>query len=199
MKLVPHPEYERILRVVRRLRSPARRWTGKIFRCVTPSYANEEDLLSGVGAQSAGGRWNPLGAFPVVYGSLTPETALAEVLERFRTDGIPVDQAMPRVLVAISVRLGTLLDLTRGDVRQRIRVSRDRIVGTRWSREQHAGREAITQAIGRAAYDGGLEAVIAPSSSDRGGSNLAIFADNLGPSCRLEVAHAEAMTLGPAP
>ena len=198
MKFVPHPEYERILRVVRRLGSPARGWSGEVFRCTSPKYAKEEDLMSGAGAEYYGGRWNPPGSFPVVYGSLSPETALGEVLEPFRVAGIPVHQAMPRVLVAISVRLRILLELTRGDIRQRIRVSRDRIVGTRWSREQNACREAITQAIGRAAYDGGLEAVIAPSSCDPGGSNLAIFVDNLGPGCGLEVARAEAMTLGGA-
>lgn len=118
----------------------ARPWSGVVFRSAGPRYANEADLLTGAGSPLRGARRTPRGGFPTVYASLDPETALAESLAHCRYFGIPLEEAMPRVFVAIRVELRRVLDLQDGRVRRVLRVSRRRIVGADWRTEQEQGR-----------------------------------------------------------
>ena len=153
-------------------------FTGTVYRSSTPKYATETDLLTGEGSRRSGGRWNPIG-LAVVYVSLTPETALAETLAHNRYYSIPVQDAMPRTFVAISAKLQAVLDLRVGTTRQRLQVSLERILTVDWRKEVSAGREPITQALGRAASDVGLEGLIVPSAADPNGHNLLVFLKNL--------------------
>jgi hypothetical protein len=50
-----------------------------------------------------------------------------------------------------------------------------------WQAHQDAGREAVTQAIGRAACAAGFDGILSPSARRKGGVNLTMFPDNLGP------------------
>jgi len=86
-------------------------WTGEVFRAAAPEWATVEHLLSGLGGILAAGRWNALGAFRVIYASLTPEGAIAEALARARHRRIADSSAMPLVLSALRVRLTAVLDL----------------------------------------------------------------------------------------
>jgi RES domain-containing protein len=88
-------------------------------------------------------------SFPTVYASLDPHTALEEVLAHYRHYGIPIESAMPRVTVAVRVELAGVLELTDGANRSAIRVSSSRMLREPWREEQAAGREALTQALGR--------------------------------------------------
>ena len=47
-----------------------------------------------------------------------------------------------------------------------------------WREEQNIGREALTQAIGRLAYDLDIQALLVPSAARRSGSNLIVFPAN---------------------
>src|SRR5436309_5111835 len=96
VKLAPHPEAPRLARAMARCLPLAGSWSGVIYRSATPHYATETDLLSGKGSQVEGARWTPRGGFATVYGSLDPETALAESLAYHRHFDIPVEEAMPR-------------------------------------------------------------------------------------------------------
>ncbi len=187
MTVEPHPEFDRLLRGMVRCASLAGPWRGVAFRAVTPRYASSGDVLSGRGSQQHGGRWNAPGTFPAIYGSLTPETAMAEVLSSFRSFNIPTHRALPRTFLAIDVRLRRVLDLTRGIVRRHLRVSRRRMVEEEWRRIQNRGREALTQAIGRAAHGAGLEALHVPCAALADGSNLVIFPENLATTSRVAV------------
>ena len=131
--------------------------------------------------QSAGARWNPPRCFPTIYTSIDPHTALDEVLAHFRHYAIPIESAMPRVTVAVRVELARVLDLTDGTTRSALRVSERRMLGEPSREEQAAGREALTQAMGRLAHELGWEALVVPSAARRGGVNLIIFPDNLAP------------------
>jgi RES domain-containing protein len=57
-------------------------------------------ILSGVGAQLYGGRWNPVGV-PLVYTSSSPELALLESL--VHTEGTPWADLPPLVLVELEI------------------------------------------------------------------------------------------------
>ncbi|HVC94821.1 MAG TPA: RES family NAD+ phosphorylase [Pirellulales bacterium] len=163
-----------------------------VYRSSTPKYANENDLLTGEGSRRNGGRWNPIG-IAAVYASLFPETAMAETLAHYRYYGIPLQGAMPRTFIAIAVNLQAILDLRDGTVRRHLQVSLDRILTVDWRKEVHAGRVPITQAIGCAASQVGLEGLIAPSAADPKGHNLLVFPANLKQGSELRVLNANSL------
>jgi filamentous hemagglutinin len=162
-------------------------WSGVVYRSASPRYANKGDLLTGVGSKTAGARWNPPKSFPTIYASLDPHTALDEILAHFRYYKIPIESAMPRVTVSVRVRLGTVLDLTDGRTRSRLRVSERRMLDEPWREEQKLGREALTQALGRLAHELGWEGLLVPSAAMKGGTNLIVFPANLSRRSSLEI------------
>ena len=180
-----HPDFPRFARAIARI--PPRTWEGVAFRSVSPAYAGARDLLSGEGVRRHGGRWNAAGSFAAVYASLSPETAVAEALAHARHYGIPDAEALPRVLVALDASVAALVDLTEARARRILRVSRRRLRGEPWRRAADAGREALTQAIGRAAFEGGLEGLLVPSAASRTGVNIVVFPERLRPGSRLAV------------
>jgi RES domain-containing protein len=184
---MPHPESDRLRQAIERCASRAVRWSGVVYRSASPRYANRDDLLTGVGSRTAGGRWNPPKSFPTVYSSLDPHTALDEVLSHFRYYGFPIESAMPRVTVSVRVRLVRVLDFTDGKTRSALRVSVRRMLDEPWWEEQKAGREALTQALGRIGHELGWEAFRVPSAARRGGVNLIIFPANLSRRSSLEI------------
>lgn len=163
-----------------------------VYRSSTPKYANETDLLTGEGSRRNGGRWNPIG-IAAIYASLTPVTAMTETLAHNRYFGIPLHDAMPRTFVAIEANLQSVLDLRDGTVRQRLQVSLDRIMIVDWRKEVRAGREPLTQAIGRAATEVGLEGLVVPSAADAKGHNLLVFPANLIHGSELFVLNADSL------
>jgi filamentous hemagglutinin len=182
-----HPETDRLRHAIERCASRAIRWSGVVYRSASPRYANKDDLLTGVGSKRAGARWNPPRSFPTVYASLDPHTSLDEVLAHFRHYGIPIESAMPRVTVSVHVWLGRVLDLTDGPTRSALRVSAPRMLDEPWREKQAAGREALTQALGRLAHELGWEALLVPSAARPGGVNLILFAANLSGRSSLEI------------
>ncbi len=94
---------------------------------------------------------------------------------------------MPRITVSVSVRLARVLDLTDGKTRSALRVSERRILDEPLREEQNAGREALTQAVGRTRHELGWEAFLVPSAARRGGVNLIIFPTNLSRHSSLEI------------
>jgi RES domain-containing protein len=184
---MPHPESDRLRHALERCATRAVDWTGVVYRSASLRYANKDDLLTGVGSKTAGARWNPPKSFPTVYSSLDPHTALDEVLAHFRYYGFPIESAMPRVTVSVRVRLARVLDVTDGKTRSVLRVSERRILEETWREEQKAGREALTQALGRIGHELAWEAFLVPSAARRGGVNLIVFTANLSPRSSLEI------------
>lgn len=176
-----------------RLRPLAAPFAETVYRSSTPKYAHETDLLTGQGSGRNGGRWNAIG-IAAIYASLTPETAMSETLAHNRYYGIPLQDAMPRMFVAIATNLQTVLDLRDGAIRRRLQVSLDRILTMDWRKEVRAGREPITQAVGRAAAEVGLEGLLVPSAADAEGHNLIIFPTNLKYGGELRVLNAYSLS-----
>lgn len=177
-----HPDYERLLRGFERLRhEDAVAWHGVVYRSAAERYASSSDLLSGEGSRKHGGRWNPAGSFATVYGSSSPEVAMAETVHQYRYYGIEPWRMGRRLFTAIDVHVGLLVDLTSGRLRRRLRVSARRMREADWRRSLGTDDEAITQALGRAAFTAGIEALKVPSSAGVEGANFVVFPGNLGP------------------
>lgn len=151
---------------------------GVVYRSVVPKYATEHDVLTGEGAREHVGRWNPPGV-AVVYASLTPETAMAEALAQYRYFGLPLHAAMPRMFLAIEARLRRVVELTVGEIRQRLRVSADSMTNADWRKQVAAGVEPVSRRLGKAASEAGLEGLLVPSGAERNGVNLLVFPENL--------------------
>lgn len=174
-----HDESERIVRGVTRCLDLAMRWSGTIFRAAAIEFANRRDMLSGVGAKVYGARWTPRGDFPAVYGSFSPQTALLESLGTGSRYGIPPEQRMPLVMVAIDVGLERCLDITCGTIRRLLRVSQTRMLADDWGAMQERSQEALPQAIARISRSLGIQGLIVPSAQLRGERNLVVFADRV--------------------
>jgi filamentous hemagglutinin len=152
-----------------------------VYRSASVAYANRDDLLTGAGAKRAGARWNPPGSMATVYTSLGIATATAEALSHHHYFDLPLETALPRVLVSIRVNLGRVLNLTEQRVARALGVSRARLTGEDWRASNVRGEEALTQAIGRLAWQAEWEGLLVPSAQDPGGVNLIIFPGNLVP------------------
>ncbi len=170
-------DFASLIRRLGRLMPQAAAFKSKGFRSVTPRYATETDLLTGEGSQRFGGRWNPPG-LAAIYASLTPETALAETLAYARYYGLTAQAVMPRTFVAISFNLKRVLDLTDGDIRRRLAFSQQRIIETDWRAEMGEGNVPLTQLLGQAAAEIGLEGLLAPSAAEPSGQNIVAFPQN---------------------
>ena len=153
-------------------------FSGIVYRTASPRYASEKDMVSGLGAAFAGGRWNPKGT-AAVYCSLTPEAALAETFALQRYYSWPDYGALPRIIVALQVRLTGVLDLTNGEVRRRLLLSEKRLLETDWRAEVAKGCESLTQQVGAAAAALGFEAIRVLSATSERAPNLVVFPENL--------------------
>ncbi len=123
----------------------------------------------------------------VVYGSFTPQTALAETLAHAKYYSLPVQAAMPRTFVAIEFALELVLDLTDGRNRQALSISEKRLLRCDWRADVRHKNTPITQQVGTAAGNAGFEAIVVRSTADSVGKNLVLFVHNLGSSSRLKV------------
>ncbi len=180
--LSSHPEIDRLRQSLERCRELAVPWSGVAYRSASVPYANRDDLLTGAGARRAGARWNAPGTMLTNYLCLEPRTAVEESLAHHRYYGIPVEQALPRVLVAVQIQLQHVLDLTRQPVRRRLGLTRQQLLQENWRLSNSASQEALTQALGRLAYATiWWEGLLVPSAADPGGVNIVFFPGNVRP------------------
>jgi RES domain-containing protein len=112
---------------------------------------------------------------------MSPQTATAEALAHHRHFHLPVENALPRVLAAVQVVLHRVLDLTSAKARKTLRVSREKLLTKDWRAANADDDEALTQAIGRLAWEAEWEGLVVPSAADPDGTNLIIFPGNLTP------------------
>jgi RES domain-containing protein len=158
-------------------------YRGIAYRHVAPRW----NPLSGAGAQSYGGRWNPPDSFATIYLATTAQTAIAEferMAARSRRD--PAD-FLPRRLYRCRVNLAAVLDLRGDDARAAVSLS---------DGDLRADDLAPCRAVGEAAHYLGREAIIAPSATGRG-TVLAVFFDRLGPDSSLRVLDYETWSARP--
>lgn len=184
----PHPRFARFRTAV--TTAPRIRWSGDCYRFIRPKYDKTRALISGAGALRAGGRWNHMGVCTAVYLSLDPQAAIAEVMSHCDREGLPFAKGVQRNLRAIHVEVSEVLELTDPTVLASFGVSTADLVdiwGSPWEISQDRGDEALTQAIGRAAFTEGFEAILAPCAPDPTLRNLVVFNANLRPGSSLKV------------
>jgi len=172
--LTPHPSFNLYLEnIADRELLP---WNGIIFRSAAIAHSSADDLISGHGAELAGGRWNPPG-LRTVYGSLEPGLSVDESLGAIlRGYGLSPDDLHPRIVAAIEVKLEAvlILDPTKAIPRW---LDYDQMLKVDWRTENGGGRETTSQALGRAVASVG-EALITRSAV-RAGLNVALFPGSL--------------------
>lgn len=189
--MTPHPETDRLTRAMQRCLPLVAAWSGDVYRFSAPRWSTPSELLTGAGALRAGGRWHPMGRFRAVYASLDPRTALEESLAHARRFQLSIRTAMPKTLNAVAVRLHRVLDLTEGRTRQALVLSEKRILQEQWWLREATDEEALTQAVGRIAWELGLEALLVPSAANPGGQGLVYFPDHKAAHSTLEIINAD--------
>jgi RES domain-containing protein len=183
-----HPDFDRLLRNIATIKTLAVEMRLTVFRSCEPIFATKGDLLTGEGSREKGGRWNPPDSFATVYTSMSDATALEEAKANYRYYGLDPADALPRVLIAVDVKLLKVLDLTEDVVRKAIGVSATKMRRDDWRAYNRRGQESLTQALGRAAYEYGLEGLVVPACD--GGRNLAWFPGNFAASSKARIRNA---------
>jgi RES domain-containing protein len=192
----PFKRAQAIKGLVQAVAGKATAWKGTVYRAVGAEYANSRDLLSGEGTKRFGGRWTPPASFATVHASLDVNTAVSENLGMQGLYGVAVDARLPIVLVAIDVQLQQLLNLTHESVLAEMNLTRRRLLRGSWRNTMQKGYEALTQALGRCAFEEGLEGLLVPSAQARKGVNLVVFTENLQEGSALTIQNVEKL---PAP
>ena len=158
--------------------------TGTAFRAVNLRYV--ETPLSAVGSILTGGRYNPKGAFEVLYLAENATTTLLEVQFAASSGGhFQAEPKDPYVVFSIAFELQQLVDLHNLKSLADLGLSPEDLQQP-WRLKQARGEPVFTQEIGRALLELGYEGFKYPSATD-GTANLAVFPDNLKAGSCLEI------------
>jgi RES domain-containing protein len=171
----------------------AQPFDAELYRVAGPRHTTAAAIVSGMGAFLVGGRWNPVGEMRVVYLSSEPETATQEALEHFRYNRIPISHGLPKVIVAVHVKVERFLDLTDAAISASLPVAMPQLLAEDWRARLAKNLESASQAVGWAAFTAGFQGFKVPSKPDPKGTNVLVFPENLTRTCRLEVLNADAL------
>ena len=161
-----------------------RRYAGTAYRHQAAGW----NPLSGAGARSQGGRWNPPNSFATIYLALERRTAISEFNRMAARSGRRPQDFTPRRLYRFELRLRRLVDLRPPEARSAVDLSDADILGD---------DPAACQAVGEAAETLGREGIIAPSATGSG-VVLAVFFDRLGPDAAITIGGYETWRAPPA-
>lgn len=139
---------------------------GEGWRHLSPRH----DPFSGEGARLHGGRFNPVGSFPVVYICRTRPCVVAELQRLGERQTIGVEGLLPRHLYRYDIRLDRVLDLTNAGVRDEVGLGLEVLTGPDW---------ATCQDLGATAHALGVQAILSPSAAGVD-DVLAVFIQHIG-------------------
>ncbi|TMB86447.1 MAG: RES domain-containing protein [Chloroflexi bacterium] len=143
----------------------------------------------GLAGGSAGGRWGPPGTYPVLYLGRPREAVVVEAYRRLVDPfpGMTGDMVSPRRVYTCGIRVTEVLDL---------RVAAN-LAAVGLSGDALRGPYDPCQAVGQAAHQLGMHALIAPAASGMG-ETLAMFMRHLGEGEQPEVLEEEVWETLPA-
>jgi RES domain-containing protein len=173
----PNVRYAEFVSRLRGISPAPGSWQGVAFRSVALEYGKPEQITSGEGSLKFGGRWNAPGTFSVVYASTRPGTAIEEAFHLAAEYEFMPDHLKPRLTCGIEWKLGRVLDLTDKNLPGWLKL--EKWMRENFARINHHGSETLCQALGRAARNLGMSAVLYPSARVPGGVNLAVFRHRL--------------------
>lgn len=191
MKVAEHPRFEIFRQRLKEAPELFQPWNGAAYRVTTLDYPNPKSILLGQGSYLYGGRWNAPGSFRAVYGSTDDTVAVAESRATADYARVPLPFRKPRLLVAIELSLQAVVDLTTSEALRKLEVGAEELRAEDWRKVQEQGVESFTQAIGRAVFASGGEALIVPSARVNGGVNVVFFPENQRNTSRVTVLEAE--------
>jgi RES domain-containing protein len=162
-------------------------WKGTIYRVTTLKYRDPREILLGGGSYHHGGRWNVIGSFRTVYGSLNDVTALKESKANAEYANLPYPFRETRLIVAVEVALSRVVDLTSAQILKRLEVTEEELRTEDWRKVQEQGFESFTQALGRAAFEAKAEGLLAASARVPKAINIAYFPQNRLPGSEVQL------------
>lgn len=165
-----------------RLAASPEAYSGYCYRCVKPQYSSRLNAFSGEGSRKASGRFHVKGQFILLYTGTTLEAAQWEYFNTARSIGIDTAHLLPVTAIGAEIVLSKVLNLSRADVRSTLKITLKQLQETNWSLSPD---EALTQLVGRLAFEAGFEAMRVPSLG--GGQNLNVFRQNLLPGSSLQI------------
>ncbi len=177
MNVRPNARYAEFVYRLGKMSPKPAPWTGVTFRSVELEHASSEQILSGEGSWKYGGRWNAPEAFPLIYSSTRPGTAVEEAFQLAQDYDLSPDDLKPRLTCGIEWNLSRVIDFTRHNLPPWLKLPD--WMQENFSRINDSGSETLCQALGRAARNFGLSALICPSAQVAGGVNLVAFRDRL--------------------
>ena len=144
------------------------------------SYRHSKGMLSTVGAQRTGGRFNfkPPDdlSFPTLYCSDNDITAKTEKFYGLLLKGKPLP---PHTVASVEVNLSKVVDLSTLELCQQYNIDWD-LLNDEWEDFQDLHQTAAySQQIGKLLYELGAEGILFESTKHRNNKNLAVFKDNL--------------------
>ena len=182
-----HRRYQDFLESLQRTAGTATPFRGTLVRACEPRYANTRDLLTGHGSQKYGGRWNAPGSFPTVYLAQSMDGAIAKSVGLSGYYGFDPASRLPLTLVAADAELDVVFDFNDARLRKVLAMTLTAMNMCDWRADNAAGQEAITQALGRAAFALGAHGIFVPSALKRTFKNLNVFPGNLSGARRLRI------------
>jgi len=132
------------------------------FRLVALKHADE--ILSPQGSLKCGGRYNPAKKFGALYLGESENVCKAEKYVRAKPDLLD-----SQVLGKVRVSLKKVLDLTNINNLKKLGIKKEDLIY-----KKSKGGWNLTCQIARLAYQMGIEAILAPSSTGEG-DNLVVF------------------------
>jgi len=150
-------------------------WRGDVVRQSKPRFMSQPYRMTGAGSVIKGARWSVRGLMPTVYGSNNPATLAAEANYKGLKYGWTAADLKAQLMIGMHFELQSVVDLTAAATQQALGVTLNDTINCDWDAEQTAGREALTQAIARAAFEREAEGLIVPCARLTGGVNLVYY------------------------
>lgn len=130
--------------------------------------------LSALGSKLAGGRYNYIGEFEVLYLASDVQTAVQETLKNIHF------RFSPKSIITIEVEVQNIVNLEDKKTTNTLGIDGDKLLSP-WRKTQDIDhKKAYTQILGQAIYESNrFEGIKYPSAKVKGKYNLAIFPDRL--------------------
>jgi RES domain-containing protein len=173
--MTPHRDFPYFFDVLKRNLALFTSRKEDVYRQGTPRWLSLPYRFTGVGSVSNGARWSLKGLMPTLYASTDLMTLSEEAYYKSLRYGWTPAQFQPQLVVHMRWELQRVVDLTDANTLKALKLTKSVIVGCNWVAEQAAGREPVTQAVARAAFENLAEGLVVPSARRTGGVNLVYY------------------------